>query len=120
MHTDDLFFLRLHILAGTAQDGLDTRLDLQDVERFGHIVVRAVFEPQNFIHVFALGGEHDNRHIGLLADPLADLNAVQFGQHHIQQDKVNGIALKDLERLLAVRRGQDLIPLLLQGEFQPF
>jgi hypothetical protein len=65
--------------AGAPQDGLDAGLDLQNIERLGHIVVRAVFQPENLIDVLALGGEHDDGHVAVLADALATVMPSSLG-----------------------------------------
>ena len=103
---------------GAAEDGLDAALDLEDVERLGHIIVRAVFETQNLVHVLALGGEHDDRHRGFFADALAHLNAVYLGQHDVQKHKIIAPGEKFVQRFLAVHCGIRFIIILFKGIFE--
>ena len=103
---------------GAAQDGLDAGLDLKDIEGLGHIVVRAVFQPQNFVDLFTLGGQHDDRYIAVLPDPLAHGDTVHLRQHHVQQDEVV-MACKELgQRFVAVSGGIRLEAFLFQRIFQ--
>ena len=44
-----------------AQYGVNARDQFTGVERLGQIVVRAHFEANDAVDVFALGGEHDDR-----------------------------------------------------------
>ena len=73
---------------GAAQNGLDARLDLQNIEGLGHVVVGAVFQAEDLVHILALGGEHDNGHIGVFADAGAHFHAAQLGEHDVEQDQV--------------------------------
>ena len=104
--------------ARPAEDGLDARLDLQHVEGLGHVVVRAVLKAEDLVHILALGRQHDDRHVALFADALAHLNAVQLGQHHVQQDQVERFVEELVQRFLAVRRRIGLIANLLQAVFK--
>ena len=74
VHRQDIALLFFARRAHAAQDGLDTRLDFQNVERLGHIIVRAVFQAEDLIHIFALCGEHDDGHVGFLTDALTDFD----------------------------------------------
>ena len=100
------------------EDGFDPSLDLQNVKRLGHVIVRAVFKPEDFIHILALGSQHDDRHIAALTDALADLDAVQPRQHHVQQNQIILTGKKLGQRFLAVHRGIGQIAVLLQTVFQ--
>ena len=118
MHTDDaLFLLQFALRLAAAEDGLDARLDFQNIKGLGHVIVRAVFKAENLIHILALGGQHDDRHIALFANALTDLNAVHARQHHIQQNQVVFPGEKLGQRLFAVHGGIGLIPVLLQAVF---
>ena len=67
-------FFRLH----SAEDSFDPGFHFQNVKRLGYVIVRAVFQSQDLIHVITLGGQHDHRYIGKFADLLADLKAGQL------------------------------------------
>ena len=73
-------FFRLH----SAEDSFDPGFHFQNVKRLGYVIVRAVFQSQDLIHVITLGGQHDHRYIGKFADLLADLKAGQLRQHDVQ------------------------------------
>ena len=64
------------------------------------------------------GGEQDNGHPGLAADKLAHPKAVQLGQHHVQQDQVERLLLKEAHRLNAVPRRCRLIARVAQVGLQ--
>ena len=119
VHPDDLLFFPGGGLGRAAQHRLDPGLHLQDVEGLGHVIVRAVFQAQDLIHILALGGEHQDGHVAALPDALAHLDAVQLGQHHVQQHQVHLLLEKNLQCLLAVRGGEDLIPFLFQRKAKP-
>ena len=93
-HADDLLFFHGGGGTGAAQHRADAGTHLQDIEGLGHVVIRAVFQAEDLIHVLALGGEHDDRHVGLLADALAHAQAVQLGQHYVQQHQVKRLLLE--------------------------
>ena len=119
VHPDDaLFLMHLGLRLAAPEDGFDPRLNLQNVKRLGHVIVRAVFKPEDFIHILALGGQHDDRHIAALTDALADLDAVQPRQHHVQQNQIILTGKKLGQRFLAVHRGIGQIAVLLQTVFQ--
>ena len=53
------------------------------------IVIGADLQAQHLVGFFLPGGEDDDRHIAALAPQgFADIKAVHFRQHHIQQDQV--------------------------------
>ena len=74
-----------------------THLDLQNVKGLRDVIVRAVLQAQNLIHIVALGRQHDNRHIGKLANLLADLKAVQLWKHHIQKYDIIPVSYTHLD-----------------------
>ena len=56
-------------------------------------------------HHIVSGGEQNNRdRRGYLFKFLANLKSVHDGHHHIQDDKINGPALDDIEALVPARR----------------
>ena len=114
MHRQDIALLFFARRAHAAQDGLDTRLDFQNVERLGHIIVRAVFQAEDLIHIFALCGEHDDGHVGFLTDALTDFDPVHHRQHHVQQDQINVVAAEFFKRFRPVVGGQYLVSVLFQ------
>ena len=85
-----------------AHDSLDPGFYLQDIEGLGDIIVGSIFQAQDLIHVPALGGQHDNRHLRKLPDRLADLKPVMAGQHHIQKHHIVLPFLRLFDRLVSI------------------
>ena len=52
--------------ASPAQQGPNPGLHLQNVKGFGDVVVGTALKAHNFVRILALGGEHDDGHIGEL------------------------------------------------------
>ena len=92
-------------------------LYFQDVEGLGHVIVRPVFQAEDLVHILALGREHDDGHVALFADALANLNPIDFGQHHVQQDQVERLGRKLGKRLFAILCGIRFVPILLEAVF---
>ena len=78
MATENAYDMILLDIMLPKMDGFDSRLHFQNIERLCDIVICAVLQSENLIHVIALGCEHDNRHIGKLADMLAHLESVHL------------------------------------------
>ena len=94
--------------------------NLQNVERLGHVVVRAVFQAEDFVHILALGGQHDNRHTGCFADALADAESVHLRQHHVQQHKIIHPGKEFVQRFLTIHGGIGFVAVLFKRIFQAF
>src|SRR4051812_28094473 len=101
LHVADGEVLRLAGLAA-AQLGPHAGDQLDRLERLGHVVVGAGLQPLDDVDRVALGGQHHDRHGRLLADVLADLQAVAARQHQVQQDDVGARLLEDADRPVAV------------------
>ena len=67
-----------------------------------------------------LVSEHQDGHVAGFADALAHLNAVQLGQHHVQQHQVHRLGVEHLQGFFAVGSGQNLIAFLFEGKTQAF
>jgi hypothetical protein len=103
--------------AASAQNRPHARDQLARPERLGHVVVGAHLETDHDVRFLALGGQHHDRRparLLALAQAAADLEAVQPGQHQVQQDQLRLPADGLLEALLAVRRGEDAEALALE------
>ena len=75
--------------AGAAGHGVDPGQQLLRVEGLGEIVVRPGVEPRHPVGDGAAGGEHQRRHGDALRPQLPHHGeAVQLGQHHVQQQIV--------------------------------
>ena len=73
--------------AAAAQDGFDAGDEDFRGEWFGDVFVYAEVKAEEFVAFFAFGGEHDDRNFGVLADFAADLPAVHFGHHDVEDDE---------------------------------
>ena len=70
-----------------AQHALHARDELARVERLRQVVVGADLEPDDLVDVLVARGEHDDRHVGALADAAADLDPVHVGQVEVEDDQ---------------------------------
>ena len=93
----------------TPQDGRQAGQKLARVEGFGQVVVGADLKPDDAIHVVPARGQHQDGHLRAGAHAAAHLQAIDAGQHHIQDDRVVvGPALRQQPRL-AVATDVDLV-----------
>ena len=67
-----------------AQDGADARRQFARVEGLGEVVVGAQFEADDAVDILAAGGEHHDRNFALLAQAAEDFEAVDAGQHDVE------------------------------------
>ena len=63
-------------------------MQLARVEGFGDVVIRTQFETDDAIRLLAHGGEDDDGHIGLRAQPAREVEARLARHHQVQHDKV--------------------------------
>jgi len=69
--------------------------------------------------VVVAGGEKEDRNLGAaLGQTLGDLEAVEVGQHYVEDDDVGAEVLGALQRLLSVGRLLDREVLVAQGHRQ--
>ncbi|MNL31347.1 hypothetical protein D3C87_1531310 [compost metagenome] len=100
-----------------AQQGLDAGDQLAEAEGLDQVVVGADLEADDAVDLLALGGEHDDGDVVLLAaQKAADLEAAQLGQHEVQNDQVGLRELDLLEGLLPIVGLYDLVALLHESE----
>ncbi len=106
---------RFHAPFAAPQNRFDARNQFARVEGLGQVIVRAEFEAEDLVNVLVAGGEHeDGRGIVTLAQALADFEAIQFGEHHVQHDQRGAKHAHCFERGLAIRCGLDAKALTLQ------
>ena len=69
---------------GPPQRGLEPGDQLRRPERLRHVVVGAGRERPHLLLLLADRGEDDDRHLAPLAQPLGHLDAVDVGQHQVE------------------------------------
>jgi hypothetical protein len=90
--------------------------ELRQGERLGEIVVRAGIEAGDTAVHLRARREHQHGHrVGAGAQPAADLEAVDPGHQHIQDDRVRSRRAHSTQRHLAVLRELDVVSLELEG-----
>ena len=67
---------------------MDAGEELAEAVRLDHVVVGAELETHHPIDLLAAGGDDDDRHARALAQPPADLEAVDVRQAEVEQDEV--------------------------------
>jgi hypothetical protein len=104
---------------GAAQDGLDAGHELLEAERLDQVVVTAGAEPPHLV-VGAVPGceEDDGRAAVLLAPAAAHLEAVEVGQHDVEDDQVGLDDLGGVDGLPPARDGVDLVPRVAQRSLE--
>ncbi len=106
-------------LAAAPENGPDPGLQLQNVKGLGEIVVGAVIEAQQLVHVLGFGGEHDDGHVGELADPSAGLQAIHHRHHHIQNDELHLRILGQAHCVDPIGAGDHLVTFVFQVVADP-
>jgi hypothetical protein len=97
--------------AGPAQHRPDAGDDLLKAERLGDVVVAADGQAGDLVLGGVLGRQEQHRGAGVaLAEPSGHVEAVQVGQHHVQDHQVGSVALHGLEGLQPAGGGGHLEP----------
>ena len=99
---------------GAAQQGADACLQLHNVERLGHIIVRSASKAHDLVTVLAFGREHDHRNIGKGADLHAGLTAGLTRHHPIQNDEIILFPPGQINSSHAIIGGLHIVSLVLQ------
>ena len=106
-----------------AEDFLDAQEEFARAERFGEVIISAEFEAEDAVDLGRLGGEHEDGRLGgggLEAEGFANLEAVHFREHDIEDDEVGGLGAGFFEGLGAVGGGGYGITGLLEVELDEF
>ena len=104
------------IAIGTSQERLDTAHQLAQPEGLGQVVIRAQLQSDDLVHLVIPRGEHQDRRLGAGRTQSAQqLEAVDAGESHVQDDEIRGQLAGDGQPLFAVRRDGHLVSLLLEG-----
>ena len=98
-----------------AEQALDAGQQLGEVERLGDVVVGAELEAVDHVVRLVARREHeDRREVAVLAQPLADLEAVDLGQADVEQDQVVAPRLRRGQAGAAVAGDVDVVVLAVQ------
>ena len=102
-----------------AQHRLHSREQLGQPKGFGDVVLGAELEAQDFVVLGAPGAEHDDRDDAALAPELLHYGeAIQFGQHDVQDQQVELGALRRAEAALPVGLQLDHVALRLEVQLE--
>src|SRR2546430_5842359 len=101
--------------SGSAQKRAHPAAELANRERLRDVVVGAELETEHLVELVVARGQHDDRHGARGPEPLADLEAVELRQHHVEHDQVDVLALEAFECLLAVTRLQHTKAVAFEG-----
>jgi hypothetical protein len=67
-------------------------------------------KPDQDVGLVVTGGQHQHRDGAALLDPAADLEPVEAGKHHVEDDEVGLVLLVRRDRAGAVVRREDDVP----------
>jgi hypothetical protein len=97
-------------LRRAAQQRLQTRKQLDHLERLGQVIVGAELQPDDLVDHLAARREHNDRRVNIaLAQVAADVEAVFSGQHDVKNNCVERFARRACQPYLAVGRGLDQV-----------
>ena len=91
-----------------AERNTDSRQELIDPERLGHVVVGAEVERVHFVGLAAASREHDDRRPGVLADATDHLEPISIRQVEVEHDEIRLLALIARDRITGCLRRFDL------------
>src|SRR5438552_10058799 len=89
----------------------DARDELARAERLRHVVVRADPEPDLEIRLRVSSREHQDRNVAFPLDLAADLEAIEPGEHQVEDDEVRTEPAADVDAGKSVAGDLDLEPL---------
>jgi hypothetical protein len=112
----DVGLAHLGRAAGAAQQRLDPREQLLAAERLDHVVVGAGLEPPHLVELAGARREHQDRHVGEVADAFERLPAVHLGHSHVENDERRADGVQAAQRLAAAGRLADGVPGPLQQD----
>jgi hypothetical protein len=99
---DVLMRLRRAIPVPSTKLHADAGHQLTWAERLDDVVVCAEVEADHLVGVAAARREQHDRDVARLAEPPTDLEPVESGQHHVEEDEVESLRASRRERLHSV------------------
>jgi hypothetical protein len=91
------------------QGGFDACHQFTRAEGFGDVIVRADGQADDFVGFFGAGGQQDDIHVRFAAQAGEQFDAVEAGQHDIEQDQVWFEGARSFQARFAVAGGQDFV-----------
>ena len=108
-------------LSGTAQNCFHPCHQDFGRERFGNIFIHSQIKSQKLVPLITFCRQHNNRHLGILADLPADLPSIHLWHHHIQDDQSDFFILeKNIHRFFSVAGLQNLVAAFAQEVLDQF
>src|SRR5690606_18562580 len=101
-----------------SEHGPDAGVEHSRLDRLDHVVVGAGFQTDDDVQVVAPGGEQDDRKLVHLAYPAAHLDAVDAGEHHVEDHDFRTPGADVVQRLLAGSVGGHGVPLTGERQLQ--
>ena len=95
-------------LSGPTEHCLRPRHELAGAEWLGDVIVGAQLQTAHDVILFTPHGQQQNRRVILLADALADREAVDFRQIDVQDNQVGLLICPALQSLFAIAGLNDL------------
>src|ERR1700688_1615590 len=109
------------LLLEAAQHRLDPQHHLARAERRADVVGGAQLDADDAVQLLAAGGDHDDRQPAgerIALEHPRQLEAVDAGQHQVEQDEVRVVAADGVDAGVAAARGLDVEALLLEVVLQ--
>ena len=91
--------VRLRLSGAAAKDRPHPRHELARVERLREVVVGADLEARDLVEVVVARRQHQHGQRARLANPPADLDPVEVGEHQVEDDERRSVDADDGQRL---------------------
>ena len=75
-----------------------------------------MLKAQQLVHIFGLGGQHDDGDLRKLPNFRAGFQSVEPGHHQIEHDQIRRFARRQFHGFHAVTAGYDLVAVVFQVE----
>ncbi len=100
-----------------AQQRTDAGHEYVRVHGLHHVVVGPGLQTGDDIEAVAAGGHHQHRHQAGLADPAAQPDPVEAGQHHVEDQQVEAVVVAEgLQPGQSVGRSRDPVAVAFEGD----
>ena len=73
----------LLLYSGSSHDRFDPCLYFKNIERLCYVIICAILQSQDLIHVVTFCSKHHDRHIGKISDMLTYFKTVHLRKHNI-------------------------------------